>query len=81
MFNPLIHILLPHYILGKLIVSSISAQLRYFSEPNVRLTFVLEEGLVDALAARFELELEFLDLLFVLCFIVLRALEYWEVIN
>ena len=47
-FISLIHILLPQYILDKLILCSISAQFRYFSEPSVRLTFVLGEGLADA---------------------------------
>ena len=63
MLGPPIVILRPPNFLDQIILCSISAQLRYFSEPLVRLRFVLEEGLVDALAERLELEFELIDLL------------------
>ena len=63
MLGPPIVILRPPNFLDQIIICSISAQLRYFSEPLVRRRFThLEEGLVDTLAELFE-EVEDLDLL------------------
>ena len=62
--SPLIVLVLPQNILNQVILCNISAQLHYVVES--RLNFVMVEGLVDALAERFEPVGELFDL-FVFC--------------
>ena len=83
--SPQIVLLRTPNILDQPILCSISAQLRHVSEPSVRLTFFLEEGLVDTLAERLKEVGEFLDLVIVpllMTFIkMLAEVKGWELLH
>ena len=79
--SPRIVFLLPQNVLNQLIFCNISAQLNHLAKPSGRLTFVVVEGLVDALTEHFEEEREFLYLLVVPLFIVICEVDFLEMFN